>query len=85
MFSLVGALPSPTSARTDFRLYYIVQVEAPVRYRMPIEPLIIILADFLHRRDDWEAQIQRPPGSDYFLSRAQVVNAFVTHYEVPFQ
>jgi len=27
-------------------LYYIVQVEAPVRYRMPIEPLIIILAVF---------------------------------------
>jgi hypothetical protein len=25
-------------------LYYIVQLEAPVRYRMPIEPLLIILA-----------------------------------------
>jgi hypothetical protein len=27
-------------------LYYIVQLEAPLRYRMPIEPLLIILAVF---------------------------------------
>jgi 4-amino-4-deoxy-L-arabinose transferase-like glycosyltransferase len=27
-------------------LYYIVQVEAPIRYRMPIEPLLLILAVF---------------------------------------